>query len=188
MLLVAMALAAQRLPAASVDACTERPFGWSCQELWIEALPENERNVVLLSLSGRLNLEVENRLLPQVKSMKDACWVVSVQGFGKELLAYAAKENSPQWIYFYRSFSVYLRMSEGALSFREGDILLKSLVFPGEVAGLATEFVSTEQKYKTRLDKAETVLIALSKMMASKHQKDGVSGDRHTPFKGCRTD
>lgn len=187
MFLAAMALAAQGLPSETVTACAEQPYGWSCQELWIETLPEDERFLVIMSLAGGLNLEVKNRLEPHVKSMRDICWVMGVQSFGKAMLADASIEKSDLWSYLFGAASVYARMIGGALSIKEGDILLKSLTPPGDVKNRSGEAASVWQKYKARLEKAEKVLIVQAKLAASSRQAD-VGGDEHTPFKGCRAD
>lgn len=164
MLLIALALAAQPLPD---NACTTHPVGWMCKASWIATLPQRQQRTVLILLRGGLNLDVQNRLIPNVKTDADACWALGVSGYGNAMLAMAATKNADLRSNFGYSSEIYRRVLEGELTSTEADTLLLARAMPrATVAQNRRDLAEVERLYRAEIEKAQSSLIAFAKVAA----------------------
>jgi hypothetical protein len=162
MLLTILLLAAQTLPA---DACEKHPLGWSCKATWIGSLPRQEQEDVLTVLKGALNIEVRDRLTPNVKTQSDACWASSVAAMGDDMLSMAATKTPALKAYFEYSSRIVRRMNSRQLTGSEAQTLLAAHPMPVERTIAAKGRVQLiERRYKAQVLSSESALLAFSKV------------------------
>lgn len=166
MLLTALLLTMQALPA---DACAINPVGWTCKATWIASLPPRQQRAVLILLKGGMNLDVKNRLMPNMASKEDACWVTKVHGMGNAMLSMAATKNDDLRSYFIDSSEITRGVVEGRLKGKEAQTLNAARPFPGAFdAQTKADGAEVERLYGTQIKASENALIAFAKVAASR--------------------
>jgi hypothetical protein len=149
------------------DACVKRPLGWSCAASKIGDLPARQQATAIMLLRGSLNLELKNRLAPNITDRASACWAARVEGYGNGMLTMAATKNPGLKSFLSYQSGVIKRAVDGQLSWTEATTLREARPKPTEATGLtrleAEKFGGT---HVALLDDAETSLIAFAKVAA----------------------
>ena len=160
------------------DACVKNEFGWSCKANWISELSAEDQRVALSVIYGGLKLHIKNVLTPNVKSRRDACWVLSIQGFSGAMLAMASTKNQDLKQHFNYGSGMATRIIDGELSASEGETLLAGRHYPIQSDdGFRNRTLRVEKLYGKSIANAESTLITNAKIAASSWLKtDGNTG------------
>ena len=160
------------------DACVKNEFGGSCKANWISELSAEDQRVALSVIYGGVKLHIKNVLAPNVKSRRDACWVLSIQGFSGAMLAMASTKNQDLKLHFNYGSGMATRIIDGDLSASEGEKLLAGRRYPIRLDdGFRDRTLRMEKLYGKSIANAESTLIAIAKIAASDWLKtDGNTG------------